>query len=721
MRSTANGIAVFLATFGTAVIPLAASLQPAAARVAHKTADVAAQASTGNGASRVRHSAHTLTLSGGFKVAAKSGEASTLHPLDPLSESELKAAVRVLQTSGKLKEKDSLVYVVAQEPPKQEVIEFVDGSEFPRHAFAVVYGIDSNETHEIVIDLKSKSVLSDKLIPGVQPMQIEEDNTLGIEILSRDSAWKKGLERRGITNADDVHIEMFVVGNPINIVNPKKQRLLRATPFYRKLGTNSFGEPIEGLFAQVNLTTGEVFVRDREEIIPLAGSESDYFDTSRIGKLRKPTKPLITTQPDGPSFDVNGNEVTWEGWRFRYRIDPRDGLVLHTVSYNDAGRERSILHRAGVSEISVPYGAPGEDWVWRSPIDEGEYGLGRLTTTLRPGLEVPGHATIIDVPYANSKGDVLLKTGAVALWEQDAGIIWEHHDDDADRTVTRRGRQLVIAHMFTLGNYDYMSEWTFNQDGSIDVGVTLNGDVLSQGVKLKDCGVCAIEPDEQGRLLPSGAERYGTLVAPHIVGINHQHFFCYRLDFDVDGTKNSVYELNLRPVLDNRSYLEQNGFSLERTLFRREEEARRSISDRSGRCWKVFNPTSARYLGHFPGYLVAPTANTFPFSHKESYNRKRAGFLDHHFWATRFQPDELYASGDYPVASPGGEGLPTWSGADSIEDQDVVVWYTVGISHAPRVEDWPVMPAARMGFKILPDSFFKRNPALDLPDPESQR
>src|SRR5690606_11309587 len=150
----------------------------------------------------------------------------------------------------------------------------------------------SNETHEIVIDLKSKSVLSDKLIPGVQPMQIEEDNTLGIEILSRDSAWKKGLERRGITNADDVHIEMFVVGNPINIVKPKKQRLLRATPFYRKLGTNSFGEPIEGLFAQVNLTTGEVFVRDREEIIPLAGSESDYFDTSRIGKLRKPTKPL---------------------------------------------------------------------------------------------------------------------------------------------------------------------------------------------------------------------------------------------------------------------------------------------------------------------------------------------------------------------------------------------------------------------------------------------
>jgi len=118
---------------------------------------------------------------------------------------------------------------------------------------------------------------------------------------------------------------------------------------------------------------------------------------------------------------------------------------------------RPILYRASVGEVAVPYGAPGPNWVWRAPIDEGEYGRGRLTTSLRPGQEVPEYATTLDVPYVNSVGVLDIKHDAVAIWEQDGGILWDHEDDDANRTVTRRARQLVIGHLFTLGNYDYFT------------------------------------------------------------------------------------------------------------------------------------------------------------------------------------------------------------------------------------------------------------------------
>lgn len=638
------------------------------------------------------------------------------HPLDFLTKEELASSVEIMKTAGKFSKNDSLVFLGNIEPDKNSVLAWKAGDKYQRIARAIVYNLVTNQTREFDIDLNEKKIILDKLREGVQPMQLEEDTPVGIDILMATPEWRKGLERRGIKDMTNVHMEMFVVGNPVNVDNPKKDRLIRAYPYYRVRGNNSFGEPIEGLSALVNLTTKKAVVRDAKDIVPLAGITSNYFDPAQVGKLREPCKPLVTTMPEGPSFDINGNQVSWQKWKFRYELDAREGLVLHTISYDDDGKQRSIMHRAGVSEVSVPYGAPGPDWVWRSPIDEGEYGLGRLTTTLRPGHEVPRHATCLDIPYANSVGDIKLKPGAISIWEQDGGILWEHEDDDAQRTCTRRGRQLVIAHMFTLGNYDYFTQWLFNQDGSIDVKVTLNGDVLTQGVAQDSCQSCDQDPNEEGVIIPKGIERYGTLMAPHVVGINHQHFFCFRLDFDIDGQKNSLYELNVRPLGEGRGHLEQNTFVMEKTLLRREQEARRDLNEYTRRCWKIVNPNVSRYLGHLPGYVVEPGANAYPYSHPESYNRKRAAFLDHHFWATKYDQNEIWASGDYPASNHGGQGLPTWSDHTPIENEDLVLWYSVGITHTPRVEDWPVMPAATMGFKIAPEAFFKRNPSLDIPE-----
>jgi len=50
-----------------------------------------------------------------------------------------------------------------------------------------------------------------------------------------------------------------------------------------------------------------------------------------------------------------------------------------------------------------------------------------------------------------------------------------------------------------------------------------------------------------------------------------------------------------------------------------------------------------------------------------------------------------------------------------IADTDVVLWYTFGIAHVPRPEDWPVMPVDTISFWLKPVGFFTRNPALDVP------
>ena len=95
--------------------------------------------------------------------------------------------------------------------------------------------------------------------------------------------------------------------------------------------------------------------------------------------------------------------------------------------------------------------------------------------------------------------------------------------------------------------------------------------------------------------------------------------------------------------------------------------------------------------------------------------RRRACFLCHHLWVTRYREGQLYPAGDYPNPG-GGDGLARFAEKNArLTGEDVVLWYTCGVTHAPRPEDWPVMPTVRIGFRLVPHGFFPRNPALDVP------
>jgi primary-amine oxidase len=62
-------------------------------------------------------------------------------------------------------------------------------------------------------------------------------------------------------------------------------------------------------------------------------------------------------------------------------------------------------------------------------------------------------------------------------------------------------------------------------------------------------------------------------------------------------------------------------------------------------------------------------------------------------------------------------GLPEWvgDGTASIDNEDIVIWHTFGLTHFPAPEDFPVMPAEPMSLLLRPRHFFLRNPALDVP------
>ena len=148
-----------------------------------------------------------------------------------------------------------------------------------------------------------------------------------------------------------------------------------------------------------------------------------------------------------------------------------------------------------------------------------------------------------------------------------------------------------------------------------------------------------------------------------------------------------------------------------------EEEAKRNIDPARSRSWKVINPESKNRVGKPVGYKLLPQASPTLLASENSVHGKRGAFARHNLWATPYSPDELDAgAGALSHRHPGGAGLPAYTAQNrSIENTDVVVWHTFGVTHVPRPEDWPVMPVEYAGVSLVPSGFFGQSPAIDVP------
>jgi primary-amine oxidase len=198
--------------------------------------------------------------------------------------------------------------------------------------------------------------------------------------------------------------------------------------------------------------------------------------------------------------------------------------------------------------------------------------------------------------------------------------------------------------------------------------------------------------------------------------VNHDHYFCFRLDLDVDGVENSFLKEQLKAQKVTDDTPRKSVWVTESKIAKVEEEAQLQMMMEHPALWRVVNPNVTGPLGYPVGYEIAPGHNAVSLMTDDDYPQRRAGFVDHQLWVTPYRQEERYAAGDYPTQSHGGDGLPAWTKANrSIENTDIVVWYTLGFHHVPRPEDWPIMPTAWHEFELRPFDFFTRNPAIDLP------
>ena len=641
-----------------------------------------------------------------FGRASEAGRLS--HPLEPLSAAEVGAAAAILKRDQSLGASARFVTVTLSEPPKAAVLAFGPNDRIDRQAKIVIWERAERSTYEGVVSITDNRAISWKKVPGVQPSIMFEEFVRVEEVVKQDPRFVEALRKRGVTDMSLVQVDAWPLGYNGPEDDPTKGRFCLPIIWVKTdPEDNGYARPIEGVIVRFDLDRMQVLEVEDHGVTPLYARSGNYT-ADRIKDpanfphfpegVRSDLKPLEITQPEGPSFAIDGHHITWQKWDLRIGFTPREGLVLHTVQYRDGGRLRPIIYRASLSEMFIPYGDPRPTHYRKNVFDMGEYGVGFYVNSLELGCDCLGEIRYFDGVVNDNDGNPLVLKNAICLHEEDVGILWKHIDYRTAKAEVRRSRRLVVSSIVTIGNYEYGFFWYLYQDGTIQYEVKLTG-VISTG---------AIEPG----IKPT----HGQLVAPGVYGPNHQHFFNVRLDMMVDGVENSVDEVHSEAVPPGPDNPHGNAWVNVTTPLDRESTARRRIDPLSARRWRISNPSVVNVLGDPVAYTLIPGDNVLPFYQPGAYALKRALYATQHLWVTAYDPSQMFAAGEYPNQNPGGDGLPAYQAADRpLANTDTVVWYTFGAHHVPRPEEWPVMPVATIGFHLKPTGFFMGNPALDNP------
>jgi len=651
------------------------------------------------------------------------------HSLHSLTPSEILRASSIVKDKFSSDASLRFVAITLAEPKKAE------GNSVKTNRAAEVLVLDPKTglATELTVNLLDDSIAKTMQLPsGVQPMFTPDDCFLAEQIVKESDVVKKALkERYGITDMSKIAADPWSIHladendrkmtHPENPTDPAL-RLVQTFLYQRMSGAgledNHYAHPID-IVPVVDLNTQTVIKIDGLEREPPKIPElsvnyhrnllktNSYLQSQWRGTA---LKALDITQPDGPSFSVSdGNLVKWQNWNLRVGFNYREGLVLHEVSFDG----RPVMNRGSLVEMAVPYGDPNPPYQRKCAFDVGDYGLGYCANSLELGCDCLGHIHYFDAVLNDSKGNPKTIKKAICMHEEDDGILWKHVEFRNGHNEARRSRELVISSIATVVNYEYLFYWRLKLDGTIDFEIRLSGELSTN--------------------LPSASENpekpgHGILVAPGVNSQVHQHMFCARLDMAVDGTKNTVSEIDVlpEPVSERNPY--GNAFGAVETVLKSESEGVRMYDATKARAWKIsnaegkVNPITGKPVSYKLIPFTRGAAQPALLTNNEicTVNHKGA-FANAHLWVTPYAVDERYPSGEYTPQSQEVDGLPKWMIANrKIEGEDVVLWHAFGVTHIPRVEDFPVMPCETTGFTLKPDGFFSGNPTIDI-KPETNK
>ncbi|KAJ1022843.1 hypothetical protein NDA18_005175 [Ustilago nuda] len=668
---------------------------------------------------------HTSNVAPASSVKPAASNAH-LHPLDDITPAENKLAVELIRDYHRDDGFQPWFKAVQrQEPRKAVLLPWLDAyhagrspAPLPPKVEALYIEPKTARIHEAIIDLASQKLESHNIVPGNHRTNLDICQLQEFEReLLKDPLVKQALEQLGLDADTPIASDPWIYGADSFEDQPYLMQFLMylKSPRNAHDGDNfHYSWPLP-FVPVVDVITGKIA---RVDWCYTGDSADGMIHTWKQGwaksnmeereymphlqnnfQPRAGLKPLILQQPQGASFTVNGKSVEWQGWKFRISWSAREGLTLHDLRFNG----RSLFHRLSMSEMTVPYGDPRPPLHRKQAFDVGDASCGFTANSLALGCDCLGAIHYFDGHLALPNGELLQQQNIVCMHEVDDGIGMKHTNYRTANPYVVRRRVLVLQTIITVDNYEYIFLWHFDQTGAISF-------------EARATGVLSVSPIDAGKTSP-----YGNIVSRGVLGTNHQHIFCVRVDPRIDGDGNTVHYEDSLPMPfeteeDRLSNPYGTGYLVHKTVIHHEGGA--NLDPMKNRTFKITNPNKLNTISQKPvGYKLHLPATQLLLAHPKSVAYARAEFARHHVWVTKYRDDELWAAGKYTNQSNGKQGgIATYSQAkQNTVNQDIVVWAVFGLTHNPRVEDFPVMPVETLMMSLKPADFWETCPILDIP------
>ena len=625
--------------------------------------------------------------------------AAPAHPLSSLTAAEIDAVRAVVLALPSTTDRLRFAYVGLEEPAKGEILAWEQGGSLPeRRARVQLLDLTTTRSSDLIVSLHSGRILRETVLDGTGgqlPILDAEFEEVGI-IANADEGWVAALAARGLT-VDDVVLVPLSAGH-YGYPAEEGRRILRTFAFRQDHPKDHpWAHPVDGLTAYIDVAARRVIEIVDNPGFAIPETSGNFDDPELQGAPLEGLKPIVITQPEGASFTVEDEHVTWGDWDLRIGFDTREGLILRQLSFQD----RPVMYRGSISEMVVPYADPAPNRFWQNYFDTGEYLFGRYTNELELGCDCVGDITYVDAVLSDELGAPRTVRNAVCMHEEDFGTLWKHTDIFTGSSEVRRQRRLVISFFTTVGNYDYGFFWYLYLDGTIECEAKLTGILFTSAY-------------------PGEEYPFASQVAPGLGAPYHQHLFSARLDMTVDGLANVVNEIDAVRLPISATNPAGNAFTKKVTPIVSELASGRVADGAVNRVWQIASTERTTSLGQPTSYVLFPTETPVLLAADDSSIAARATFATKNLFVTKYDPDERYAAGDFVNQHPGGAGIPDFiSGDEPLVGEDLVLWHTFGLTHFPRNEDWPVMPMDYAKFTLKPYNFFERNPVLHVPAPQS--
>lgn len=593
----------------------------------------------------------------------------------------------------------------------------------PRLAYYVVVADGDSGVHEGFVDIGAQELIEIKHTEGVQPILTPHDLQVTEEIIRNDPEVQRQCELSGVppNSMHQIYCDAWTIGYDERW--GASRRLQQALMYWRSDEDDSqYSHPLDFcpivdmnakkvVFIDIPQRRRKVSKHKHSSFHPKHVADK-YGSKENPSGYRQEDFPINITQPEGVSFKLDNHVMSWSNFNFHIGFNYREGIVLSDITYNDHGNVRPLFHRISLCEMVVPYGAPDFPHQRKHALDIGEYGAGNMTNPLALGCDCKGVIHYLDGHVVDRSGDAATIRNAICIHEEDDGVLFKHSDfrDDFQTTVTTRGKKLIISQIFTAANYEYCVYWILRQDGTIKLEIRLTG--------ILNTYICADGED---------IGPWGTVVYPNVNAHNHQHLFSLRIHPRIDGDNNSAATSDAKPSpfpTGSTQNMYGNAFYCEKTTFKTVKESITNFESATARTWDMYNPSSIhKYSGKPATYKLWSTFCSPLLAQEGSLVKKRAPWAASHTQVVPYVDDKLgygrlYPSGDHvPQWSGDGlRGMREWigDGTDKVDNTDILLFHTFGITHFPAPEDFPVMPTEIFDLQLRPRNIHTENPVLDV-------